>query len=263
MPTFVQLWGEELTLQLSSSDGAVSGGNRFTPARRKAQTNNGMREFVRLTECVKKNGSLPLVDGTATYDLETTFTDFWWLSEREGISIAIDDGTTVRYLVEGPKPGQLKRVDKRRLDAEHPGWRAADPGTPRYIYVDDDGDATKLGFYPAPDIASGETWTATVPYVPSVPDMVADADLPFTFSSNAAKRLEPWHMACVHYAAYKLEIGRKQLTAAKEQLSLFSAFVKDYLERQRIPGGDVVAFAHDYSGGPRRGTFAGNGMVDW
>ena len=49
-----------------------------------------MRELVRLTECVKKNGALTLTDETATYDLEVTFADFWMLSQEAGITIAID-----------------------------------------------------------------------------------------------------------------------------------------------------------------------------
>lgn len=258
--TFFQLYGEELTLQLASDDTV----NRFTTERRKAQVNNGQREFVRLTECVKKNGLLPLVDETATYDLETTFTDFWWLSEREGISLAIDDGTTVRFLVEGK---DLERVDKRRLDREHPGWRSADPGTPRFLYLDRDGGALNLGFYPSPDIEAGETWTATIPYVPSVPDMASDGAIPFTFASNTLKSLEPWHLACTHYAAYKMETARKRYNEAKEQLQFFSALVKDYFDKQKTPGGDQVAYAHDYMlmlNQPRRGTvFSGDPMVDW
>lgn len=257
--TFLQLYGEELTLQLASDDAT----NRFTTARRKAQVNNGQREFVRLTECVKRNGALPLVDEQATYDLEAAFTDFWWLSEREGISIAIDDGTTVRYLVEGK---DLERVDKRRLDREHPGWRSADPGTPRFFCLDRDGGALNLCFFPPPDIAVGETWTATVPYVPSVPDMVGASDIPFTFAGNPLKSLEAWHLACTHYAAYKMETARKRYNEAKDQLQFFAALVKDFLDKQKVPGGDQVAYAHDYMATlnqRRAGAFSGDVLTDW
>lgn len=256
--TFEELWGEELDIQLSSKDRT----NLFTTARRKAQVNNGMREFARLTECVKKTASIAMVDETATYDIEATASDFWWLCEQEGISIARDNGTTVTYLVEGERGG-LTRVDKRRLDREHPGWRAADPGTPRYFYLDTDGGQSLLGFYPPPDIPATETWTLSVPYVPEVPDMTATSDEPFTFSSNVAKRLRAWHMALVHYAASKLETARKQGNNEKAQLEKFSGYVKDYLDKQRPPGGDVVAYAHDYVGQRRAGTFAGDPMVDW
>jgi hypothetical protein len=255
--TFLQLYGEELSLQLSSDQMT----KLFATVRRKAQINNGMREFVRLTECVKKNGPLPLGDGQVAYDLEATFLDYWWLSQRRSLSIAINDGTRVRYLVEGKG---LTRADVRRLDREHPGWRQADPGTPRYFGIDDDGGATNLFFYPPPRIGSGETWTATVPYVPHVPDMSADDDEPFTFAGNAAIRLCAWQLACVHYAAYKLETSRKRLPEAREQLQYFSALVKDYLDKQQIPGGDVVSFAHDYlNAGVWRGGFAGDPLVDW
>lgn len=256
--TFLELYGEELTLQLSSADDA----NRFTTVRRKAQVNNGMREFVRLTECVKKTGSITVVDGTATYDLEATLTDFWFLSEQDGIVVTITDGTNTRYLSEGPN-GQLRRVDKRRLNNEHPGWQNADPGTPRYFYLDTEGGTTVLGFYPPIDLQDTETGTISVPYVPHVADMTDDADQPFTFSSNVALRLRPWHLACTHYAAYKLETGRRMIAAGKEQLALFAALVADYHAKQRVPGGDVVAFAHDYLAGTQRPNFAGDGMVDW
>lgn len=258
MATFLELYGEELSIQLSSTDTS----NLFTTARRKAQVNNGMREFVRLTECVKKTASIPMVDETAAYDLEATATDFSWLSEMEGISIARDNGTTVTYLTEGERGG-LTRVDKRRLDREHPGWRAADPGTPRYVYQDTEGGTTLLGFYPPPDIPATETWTLSVPYVPQVADMTAPDDEPFTFSANVAIRLRPWHLAVTHYAAYKLETARKQYAQAKAQLEAFSGLVKDYLDKQRPPGGDVVAYAHDYIGARRPATFAGDPMVDF
>lgn len=256
---FSDLYGEELSLQLASSQAS---GGLFPTVRRKAQVNAGMREFVRLTECVKKTGSITVVDGTATYDLEATLTDFWFLSEQEGISIAWTDGTTTWHLVEGK---DLTRVDKRRLDREHPNWRAADAGTPRYFYLDTEGGTTVLGFYPPPDLQSGESATISVPYVPHVADMSDDADQPFTFSANAAVRLRPWHLAPVHYAAYKLEWARREFSLAKEQLGFFSALVKDYLDKQRPPGGDVVSYAHDYQAGvnSRRTTFAGDGMRDW
>jgi len=258
--TFLQLYGEELSLQLSSDDTDTNG--LFPVTRRKAQVNAGMREFVRLTECVKKTGSIPIVDGTAAYDLEATLTDFWMLSDRDGVVLEITDGDgTVRRLVEGR---DLFRTDKRRLDRERAGWRDAEPGTPRAFYLDDEGGTTLLGFYPAPDLADDETAVVKVPYVPHVADMVADADEPYTFSSNAVLRLRPWHLAPVHWAAYKLEWARKQYGLAKEQLALFSALVKDYHDKQRVPGGDVVAYAHDYIAGTRRpGAFAGDGMVDW
>lgn len=255
--TFLQMYGEELSLQLSSTQ-ASSG--LFTTVRRKAQVNAGAKEFVRLTECVKKNGEIPLVDDTAAYDLEATLTDLWWLSELEGISIAIDNGTTVRYLNEGR---DLTRVDKRRLAREHTNWRSADPGTPTHVYLDRMGGALHLGFYPPPEIPVTETWTVTVPYVPSVPEMSADADVPFTFSSNPLTSLEPWHLAPVHYAAYKLEWARKEYALAKDQLGFFAGLVKDFHDKQRIPGGDVVSYVHDYLGHGRRGVFAGDGMVDF
>lgn len=252
------MYGEELSLQLSSEQ---QGSGLFSTTRRKAQVNNGCREFARLTDCVKKNGSLTLVDETATYDLEATFTDYWWLSRLEGVSIAIVNGSTTRYLVEGR---DFIRKDKRRLDREHPGWRGWSPGSPRLMYLDTNGGQLLLGFAPAPDFATDDVWTATVPYVPEVPDMSADVDEPFTFSSNVVKHLRPWHMAPVHYAAHKLEWSRKRYDVAKEQLALFSALVADYHDKQGLPGGDSVAIIHDYMAAVNaRGTFAGDGMVDW
>lgn len=254
--TFVDLYGEQLDIQLSSADRTGA----FATARRKREVNNGMREFVRVTECVKKNGTIAVVDGQATYDLEASFSDYWFLSKAEGISIAITNGTTTRYLVEGK---HLTRVDKRRLDREHPNWRAATATTPKIIYIDEEGGTTLLGLYPPLDLQSGETATITVPYVPEVADMSGDSDEPWTFAGNVVKRLRPWRLACSHYAAYKLEWARKSYTSAKEQLAFFNAFVKDYFDKQEIPGGDVVAFAHDYYAPTRKPAFSGDPMVEW
>ncbi len=254
--TFLQLYGEELSLQLASEDTT----ERFTTARRKAQVNAGMREFARLTDCLAVRGSISLSDEVAEYDLEATLTDFWWLSEQEGLTVTKNDGTTTTYYTEGR---ELTRKDARRMDREHPGWRAWSAGTPRYLVFRVDGGRTYIGLAPAPDVGSGETWALLVPYLPSLADMSDDADLPFTVAGNASKRLEPWHQALVHYAASKLEKARKQVTMEQQQLALFAAYVQDYRNKQRTPGGDEVSFAHHYFSGMRRGAYAGDPMVDW
>ena len=256
--TFLEMYGEALDTELSSVQ--VTG--VFTLVRRKAKVNDGVREFVRLTECVKKTGDISLVDETPTYDVEATLTDFWKLAERDSLVIVCTDGVTTWRLVEGR---DFVRKDKRRLDVESPGWRDLEPGNPAVVYLDDEGGQTLLGLVPAPDIPSGETWTLKVPYVPHVGDMVDTTDVPFTFSSNAALRLRPWHQAPVHYAASKLELGRKDRTAAAEQLKMFSAYVADYLEQQRLPGGDTVMYGPEATARPtsRAGIFAGDPLRDW
>lgn len=249
--TFVQLYGTALDTELGSADRT----KLFTAQRRKDAINEAQREFVRLTECLVKQGTIPIVSGTGEYDLEASFTDYTWLA-KDGVvvKILLADGVTYRYLAGNDLP--LRTV--QWLDREMTGWRSASAGTPIAQYVRDDGGTVNLGLTPAPSVAAGETWTLLVPYVMLPTDMVLDGDLPFTVSANAKLRLWPWHKALAHYASAQLQKLRKNWKdsdGVQTQTQLFAGFVADYLQRQRPKGGQHVSFEHNYRAtrrGPRQ-----------
>lgn len=233
---FSQLYGDELTRELGSSDTT----QLFTTTRRKAAINAGQLEFVKRTECFVRQASVSLSDDTQEYDLDTLVTDFWFIA-KQGVSIAIVSGSTVRYL-EGD---DLVQTSVERLNTEEPGWRAVTASTPLQWYLRQDGGSFYLGFHPKPSIDT-ETWTAIVPYVVIPTDLTADADVPFTVSGNALQRLRPFHRAIVHFAAYDLEKFRKDQARASAQLQLFEAEVQKFLGSEKPRGGQRVRPVRDY-----------------
>lgn len=243
---FLQLYGVELDRELGSSSTVL-----FTTARRKAAINAGQLEWVKRTECVVKQTTIALVDGTQEYDIEATVTDFAWIS-KQGVGIKIVSGTTTRYL-EGD---DLEVTTIERLDHDEPDWRAQSASTPTKVYTRRDGGSVYLGFHPAPDITVGDTWTARLPYVVIPPDMVNDSDEPFDLTgSNPVKSLRPWHRALVHYAAYDLEKFRKDLARSGAQLQLFEAEIVKFTGVEKPKGGQRIRLARNYRsrGGPLRG----------
>lgn len=235
--TFLELYGEALSHELGSDDTT----QLFTTARRKSAINEAQDEFNRQTECFQKRATIALSDGTAEYDLEGSFTDFLWLG-KDDVEVLHNDGTNDTWY-SGP---DLPRRDIPWLNRHEPGWRQASAGTPRMYYLREHGGNVYLGFYPAPDVEVGHTWTAYVTYVADPPDMSADGDEPYTLSSNVLIRLRPWHKALVHFAAGKLESLRRNYAVEDRQRQLFAAYIADYLQKQRRKGGQFVSLAREY-----------------
>jgi len=243
--TFLELYGVSLDRELGSSSTVL-----FTTLRRKAAINEAQRAFNRLTECFTREASIALSNAVGEYDLEAAITavDYLWLA-KQGVEVKkIDASANVTYFA----GDDLLRTTIQRLNREEPGWRTASAGNPSAHYLREDGGLVYLGLYPAPAVGAGETWTGIVPYVAQPADMTADADIPFTASSNAKRSLEPFHYALAHYAAGQLELLRKNTDGRAEQMQLFGGYVADYLGKQRPHGPQHVTFARDYSGG--RGT---------
>ena len=113
-------------------------------------------------------------------------------------------------------------------------------------YLRRDGGVVYFGLHPAPDITGTDTWAILVPYVIVPADMSADADEPFTVSSNARKDLRFWHRALVHYAAYDLEKFRKDVARGSAQLQLFEAELEKYYAAMKPKQGSKVRLARDY-----------------
>lgn len=234
--TFLELYGTELDREL----GTVDRSQRFTTARRQAAINAAQVEFVKRTECLTRSVSISLVDGTREYDLEASISDFGWIS-KQGLSISVTDGSTTWYY-EGD---DLTFTTIERLNAEHPGWRAWTAGIPKYYYIDRNGGALNLGFAPAPDF-DGDTAAVRVHAVVLPADMIADADEPFTVSSNPIKSLRFHHRALVYYAAFDLEKLRKDPQREGLFSQLFDAEIEKYFATMKPKGGQQVRFARHY-----------------
>lgn len=235
--TFVDLYGTELDRELASNSTQL-----FTTARRKAAVNWAQLEFVKQTECFKRNTTISLVSGTQEYDIEATVSDFGFIA-KQGISIRITPASgSVRYL----QGDDLTPMTVERLNYERPNWRAEAAGTPDSYYVDPDGGAMNLGLVPKPSITAGDTWVVLLPYVCIPADMSLDADEPFTIASNPVKSLRLFHRALVHGAAYDLEKLRKDLPRSATQLQLFEQEIQKYIGVMKPKGGQHVRIATNY-----------------
>lgn len=238
---FSDLYGDYLDRELGTVDRTVA----FTTIRRKAVINEGMREFNRLTECFTREASIALTDDVAEYDLEASITAGDYLRvAKQGVEIkAVDASANETYFAGDEFP----RRDIVWLNRFQPGWRTATAGNPLSHYFREEGGRVYFGIYPPPSVAVGETWTGTIPYVALPPDMTADADVPFTVSSNAKLTLRDWHKAIVHFGAGQLEkFVRKNQQGYLDQMQLFGGYVSDYIAKQHPKGGQHVTFARTY-----------------
>jgi hypothetical protein len=236
--TFLQMYGEQLDKELGSSDTSLL----FTTAKRKSEVNRGQAWFVEQTECLVRETTIAIVDGTQEYDVEATITDFLRVSKQNvELKITPSSGDPEYYAGK-----EFPRRDIAWLNANMPGWRNLDDGRPICWYLQEDGGTVNIGIVPAPDVQSGETWVLTVPYVARPADMSADADEPFTVSSNVKKSLSPWHDALVYYAASELEKLRKNVPRSLELLQYAQSRVQDYKARMQPKGGSHISFARDY-----------------
>ncbi len=237
--TFLQLYGIELDRELASASTAL-----FTVARRKAAINWAQLEFVKQTECLKRNTTIPLVDETSEYDIEATVTDFGFLA-KAGPSIRITPVSgSVRYI----QGDDLEYTSVERLNIQRPGWRAEPAGTPDSYYLDPDGGAMNLGLVPAPAITAGDTWVLMLPYIIIPNTLVDDADEPFTVGANSIRSLRFFHRALVHGAAYDLEKFRKDTARQAAQFQLFQLYIAQYATARKPKGGQQIRLATHYRG---------------
>lgn len=235
--TFLELYGDALDTELASSDRT----QLFTTARRKKEINNAMIDFVRLTHCTKRYGTIAISDGVSEYDIYATLTDFRRLDGAPSIKIV--DGSDIRY-IQGRDDFPFWTPEE--LDRLQPGWRTASPGTPAAWYVRDADGQYLLGMTPAPDVTGAEVWSWLVPYTAQPTAMSGDSDQPFTVNGNPLVRLRDYHQALVHYAAGKLEALRKNETGTNRQMGLYAALVAQYLQEQREDSQSQITLAHNY-----------------
>jgi len=250
MPQFSSLYTTRLDRELGTDDSTTL----FTTARRKQAINEGVSEFADLTECLVRTISIPIVGGTAEYDLNST--------------LNIPAGDFVRF---GKEPiefsyflaassqtqtlsGQdLPRRDVRWLDLYQPGWRQSTIASttmqvPSLHYVRADGPGLFVGFVPQPGVASGDSASFLVPYIAQAPTLVNDTSLPYTFNSSVRTDLATYHQAAVHYAASQLEKLRRDDQASDRQIQKFMGYVTRYLQSMRVKGGRAMMTARSYFG---------------
>ena len=240
--TFVELYGEALSIELGTADTT----QLFTTARRKAAISRAEDAFVRMTDCSKRYASLAITTLTQEVSL-TAVTDYIRLLGDPSIKIVNDDTTINDIYLQGV---DFTRREPEELDRTEPGWRGVDAGTPTSWYLRTDGGILYLGAHPTPEVPDDETWTWRVPYLAAPDPMAADADIPFSIKPSATRlpmlELYKYHQALAHYAAASLEPLRKNYAAYTRQMQLYAGYVAEWLQSKRAGGPEQVRLERNY-----------------
>lgn len=236
--TFLELYGEQLDIQLGSADRV----QLFTTALRKQAINKANERMALQTRCTESTITFSMTTGVPEYDLEPVAEFIMPLGDPY---IRIIPSAGAHRFIEGK---DLIRRDPPRLSLNDPGWRSAEQGTPTHFYYRSHNGQNYIGFYPTPELGAGETWSGNLQALVKPDDMVTDPSEPFTIGGNPVAHMRPYHMALVHYAASLLEPLRKNYTQVKEQLRYYSGYVAEYLSSKTETNELTIFYARDYLG---------------
>ena len=234
--TFLDLYGEAVSHELGSEDVA----QLFTTQRRKNAVNRAAKEFQRLTHLVlSREVSVPLVTGTARYDLDAATTDRFISFNRTPMRLERTRAGVVSAT-------EVPQKTPAWLDVHQEGWRdLGNKGAPQYVALDGVNGVNWLQVTPNVQVDGAETWALVVPFNANAGNMGSDTDEPF----DGRPDVEPFHWALAHFAAAILERLRKDADAEKTQIAKFGAYVEDW-NASRKPRGQrrQVSFQRNYYG---------------
>ncbi len=240
MPNFEALTGTHLDIELHSADSTTL----FTTARRNLGVNEGMQEFVEMTECVIRESSVACSCNTSEYDLNAASTDFFRLASR-GIEYRFTDSNGAVTILAGDD--DFPRRDVNWRNTYESGWRASTVvGMPSGYAIREDDGAYNIVLNTRPDIGSSESAVLVVPYIPLLVPMTSTGDEPFTVGGAVRTDLRPFHKATVHYAAHLLEKLRGDTDASDSQYQKFLSYVERWKNGARNKAGQFVTFGRSY-----------------
>ena len=262
MPNFETLYSSELDTELGSNDSSVL----FTTARRKHAINNGLKQFVDLTECLIRQSTVTVSSGVREYNLLSTAIlpggDFDRMAGQGPVYQLSDTAGNLQSVAGDDFPQR----DVAWLDAAESGWRSTTLGTPTGWYLRRDPGALYFGLDRPPDWSTNQTAQLIIPYIPFVSTMTSTGDIPFVASGSTSPRtdLAPYHQALVHYAAHQLEKLRKDQQAADGQLKVFLGYVTRYVSAFRPKGPRGVRASKSYFRRARgQGREVGSPLAPW
>lgn len=251
MPQFSQLYGDDLTTELGTSDTSVL----FTDARRKHAVNQGYRQFADLTECFTKRSSITVSSSAQEFNLNSSAT----MSGSSGfLRIAGEGPAYIKTDTEGNQQiyAGAEAFPQRAipfLDSADEGWRSTQtPSDPTGWYLRNSGSQQLFGLDCPADVSTSETAELVIPFVANPSSMTSDTAIPFAQSTNYRNDLYPYHQALVHYAAHQMEKLRRDDARADKQMQLFMSYVTRYNQQNRKKGTNGVRTAQSYFKNARR-----------
>jgi hypothetical protein len=243
MSNFEALTGSLLDIELHSADST----QLFTTARRNTGVNEGMQEFVEMTECVIRESSITCSCNTAEYDLNSSAvmgsTDFYRIAAR-GVEYHITNSNGAVTILAGD---DFPRRDVSWRNKYQAGWRASTVvGTPGGYAIREDDGSYNLVLDTRPKIGSSQTAKLIVPYIPLLPAMTSTGEEPFSVGGAVRADLRPFHKATVHYAAHLLEKLRGDDEASDRQYEKFLSYVERWKTGARNKVGQFLTLGRSY-----------------
>ena len=260
MPAFSQLWGDDLTTELGTSDTSVL----FTDARRKHAINQGYRQFADLTECFVTRSSITVSSGSQEFNLTSSSvmsgsSGFLRMASEGPVYIKTDTAGNQQFIAGDEFPQRAVPF----LDATEDGWRSTNTGDPTGWYLRDDGGRKFFGFDVAANVSTAETAELLIPFVANPSSMTSDTTIPFAVSTNYRNDLYPYHQGLVHFAASQLEKLRKDEQASADQLQAFMGYVNRYNAQKSKKGAKGVRSARSYFRNARLDREVGSPLAPW
>lgn len=250
MATFSVLYDDALHTELGTNDTAVL----FTTARRKHAINEGLRQFADLTECYVRQAAIATTNGTQEFNLNSTSVIAAGDYRRVASQGPVYQVFSSNGLAQSLGGDDFPQTSVPYLDHAQDGWRSTTAGYPSAWYLRSSGGALWFGLDRIVGLSTSSTETGQIvlPYVAQPSSMTSDTDVPFTVAGLTRHDLEPYHQGLAHYAAYKLELIRKDKQASQEQLQAFLGYVQRYKDATRPRGSRVVRVAVPYFRNARR-----------
>lgn len=244
MPQFSQLWGDDLTTELGTSDTSVL----FTDARRKHAINQGLRQFADLTECFVLRSTITVSSSAQEFNLNSsavlTGSSNYLRVASEGPAYIKTDADGNQQIFAGDEDFPQQAIPT--LDSSDEGWRSTTPGQPSGWYLRDHGGSQFFGLDCPADVSTSETAELVIPFVAQPSSMTSDTAIPFAVSTNYRRDLVPYHQGLVHYAAHQMEKLRRDDERAAKQLEQFMGYVVRYNQQHRKKGTSGLRTARSY-----------------
>lgn len=240
MPTFSQLWGNDLTLELGSNDTSVL----FTDARRQDAVQKGLQQFADLTECCLIQSSITVSSSAQEFNVlssalaGSSAAPFSRMADQGPVYIVSDTAGNQRFTA-GDEDFPERKINF--LDAAQEGWRSTTPGSPSGWYQRASSGARYLGLDCPANVSTSETAKLLVPYIP-VLSTLSDTAVPYFGRTDLAI----YHQASVHYGAHLMEKLRRDDERAEKQLQNFLGYVNRYNAQKAKKGMKSVRSARSY-----------------
>ena len=183
---------------------------RYTDALLLDFINEAQREIVNATWLGEKTSSYILTPLTTFYSLPTD------LIVITNVDFKDKQNTTL----------PLTEMTLKGLNSENPDWRRT-VGTPLDYYVDKATTSNQLVISYIPIPTTQSTGTVTVRYYYQVPDLAADADVPF----DGKRHLYFYHQVIVYHATMRLKMIEKKIEEANFYATMYGNYLKIIRER--------------------------------